>query len=214
LSDAPQRVAAVVLAAGASTRLGVPKQLMEFRGEPLVRRAAKAASEAGASPVIVVLGADAESIAQALGGLALTVTITHEHWRDGLASSLAAGIREAQRLDAHCEGALLTTADQPLVDGAALRRLLDAFREGSRLVAAEYSGTIGVPAVIAREHFDALLALEGDAGAGRWLRREGAAVRRIPLLEAAVDIDTAEDAALLASLANAGSSSPVLSESA
>ena len=214
MSDAPRRVAAVVLAAGASTRLGVPKQLIRFRGEPLVRRAAKAASEAGASPVIVVLGADAASIAQALDGLSFAKTVTNEQWRDGLASSLAAGIREAQRLDAQCDGALLTTADQPLVDGAALRRLLDAFDEGARLVAAEYSGTIGVPAVIGREWFEALLALEGDAGAGRWLRGKGDAVHRIPLLEAAVDIDTAEDAALLASLANAGSSPRALSESA
>jgi CTP:molybdopterin cytidylyltransferase MocA len=98
------------------------------------------------------------------------------------------------------------------VDGPALRRLLDAFGEGARLVAAEYSGTIGVPAVIGREHFDALLALEGDAGAGRWLRGKGDAVRRIPLLEAAMDIDIAEDAALLASLASCASGSPALSE--
>lgn len=212
MSDAPRRVSAVVLAAGASTRLGVPKQLIEFRGESLVRRAARAAREAGASPVIVVLGADAASIAQALGGLSSTITVTNERWCDGLASSLATGIREAQRLDAECDGALVTTADQPLVDGAALRRLLDAFGDGARLVAAEYSGTIGAPAVIGREHFDTLLALEGDAGAGRWLRAKGDAVRRVPLLEAAVDIDTAEDAALLASLANSTSGSPALSE--
>jgi molybdenum cofactor cytidylyltransferase len=211
LSDA-WRVAAVVLAAGASTRLGVPKQLIEFRGEPLVRRAARAAGEAGASPVIVVLGADAASVAQAVGGLASTATVTNEQWHEGLASSLATGIREAQRLDAECDGALLTTSDQPLVDGPALRQLLDAFGDGARLVAAEYSGTIGVPAVIGREHFDALLALEGDAGAGRWLRGKGDAVHRIPLLEAAMDIDIAEDAALLASLASCASGSPALSE--
>jgi CTP:molybdopterin cytidylyltransferase MocA len=66
--------------------------------------------------------------------------------------------------------------------------------------------------VIGREHFDTLLTLEGDAGAGRWLRAKGDAVRRVPLLEAAVDIDTAEDAALLASLANSTSGSPALSE--
>ena len=101
-----------------------------------------------------------------------------------------------------------------MIDGPALRRLLDAFDEGTRLVAAEYSGTIGVPAVIGREYFDALLALEGDAGAGRWLRTRGDAVRRIPLLEAAVDIDTAEDVALLTSLGNGASKPTALSESA
>jgi molybdenum cofactor cytidylyltransferase len=214
LSDAARRVAAVVLAAGASTRLGSPKQLIEFRGEPLVGRASRAASEAGASPVIVVLGADAANIAKALSALSSAVTVTNERWRDGLASSLATGIREAQRLDAHCDGVLITTADQPLIDGLALRRLLDAFDDGASLVAAEYSGTIGVPAVIGREYFEVLLALEGDAGAGRWLRGKGDQVRRIPVAEAAMDIDTAPDAAMLASLVNAGSSSPALSESA
>jgi molybdenum cofactor cytidylyltransferase len=214
LSDAARRVAAVVLAAGASSRLGVPKQLIEFRGEPLVRRAARAASEAGASPVIVVLGADAGIVSKAFSDLSSAVTVTNERWRDGLASSLATGIREAQRLDARCDGVLVNTADQPLIDGPALRRLLDAFDGGASLVAAEYSGTIGVPAVIGREHFEALLALEGDAGAGRWLRGKGDEVCRIPMAEAAMDIDTAPDAAMLASLANAGSSSPALSESA
>jgi molybdenum cofactor cytidylyltransferase len=202
LSDAPRRVSAVVLAAGGSTRLGVPKQLIHFRGEPLVRGAARAASDAGAGAVIVVVGADAAEIARVLEGLSFTTTVVNEQWRAGLASSLATGIREVQRLHSQSDGVIITTADQPLVNGAALRRLLDAFDQGARLVAAEYSGTVGVPAVIGREHFDALLALDGDAGAGRWLRAKGDAVRRVPLLEAAVDVDTAEDAALLASLAS------------
>lgn len=200
MSDVPRRVAAVVLAAGDSTRLGVPKQLIEFRGTSLVRAAAIAAGDAGASVVIVVLGAAAPSIAPALEGLPLVTTISNDRWRDGLASSLATGIREVLRLDARCDGVLITMADQPLVNSESLRRVLNAFDSQTRLVAAEYSGTIGVPAVIGREHLDALLLLEGDAGAGRWLRGLGDAVRRIPLPEAALDIDTAEDLALLAAL--------------
>ena len=200
MSDVPRRVAAVVLAAGDSTRLGVPKQLIEFRGTSLVRAAAIAAGDAGASVVIVVLGASAPSVAQALEGLPHIATVSNDRWRDGLASSLATGIREVLRLDARCDGVLITMADQPLVNSESLRRVLNAFDSQTRLVAAEYSGTIGVPAVIGREHLDALLLLEGDAGAGRWLRGLGDAVRRIPLPEAALDIDTAEDLALLAAL--------------
>lgn len=190
-----------MLAAGGSIRLGVPKQLIEFRGEPLVRRAARSAVDAGAAPVIVVVGAKAADTTLALNGLSFTSTVFNEQWRAGLASSLVAGIRELQRLDARADGVLLVTADQPLVDSTVLRRLLDTFAAGARLVAAEYSGTIGVPAVFGREHLDALLALEGDAGAGRWLRGKGRAVRRVVLPEAAVDVDTAEDAALLAAFA-------------
>jgi molybdenum cofactor cytidylyltransferase len=197
MPDAPRRVAAVVLAAGASTRLGVPKQLIEFRGKSLVRAAAIAAVDAGASVVIVVLGAAAPSVAQALEGESHVTTVLNDQWRDGLASSLATGIREVLRLDARCDGVLITMADQPLVNSESLRRVLNALDSHTRLAAAEYSGTIGVPAVIGREYLDALLLLEGDAGAGRWLRGLGDAVRRIPMPEAALDIDTAKDLVLL-----------------
>ena len=115
-----------MLGAGGSARLGVPKQLIEFRGEPLVRRAAGAAADAGAAPVIVVVGAEAADTILALNGLPFTSTVLNAQWRAGLASSLVAGIRELQRLDARADGVLIVTADQPLVTAPALRRLLDA----------------------------------------------------------------------------------------
>ncbi len=127
--------------------------------------------------------------------------MTNDRWEDGLASSLAAGVREATRLDARCDGVLITTADQPLVDHTALRLLLDAFGDGARLVAAEYAGTIGVPAVIGREHFESLLGLTGDAGAGRWLRGRIGEVGRVPMPGASMDIDGDADVAKLATLA-------------
>lgn len=201
MPDRVRRVAAVVLAAGASTRLGTSKQLLAFRGAPLVRRAASAAIDAGVAPVIVVLGAHAEPVALALEGLRDLQTVTNEAWKDGLATSLATGVREATRLDAGCDGILVTTADQPLVDHVQLRALVDAFGGGARLVAAEYAGTIGVPAVIGREYFDALLELTGDAGAGRWLRARFQEVRRVPMPDAAVDVDSADDSARVAALA-------------
>ncbi len=188
----------MVLAAGGSTRLGEPKQLIEFRGEPLVRRAARAASEAGADPVFVVLGCEEARIACALEGVASVAIVQNERWRDGLASSLVAGMREVLRLDRRADAVLIMAADQPLVGAIELCRLLDGLKEGHRIVAAEYDETVGVPAVIGCEHLAALLALEGDAGAGRWLRAQGGAVRRIHMEEAAVDIDTASDRVLLA----------------
>jgi CTP:molybdopterin cytidylyltransferase MocA len=200
LPDEVRRLSAVVLAAGASSRLGSAKQLVAFRGAPLVRRAASAAIEAGASPVIVVLGAHAQEVAAALAGLPGVSTVVNGRWEDGLASSLATGVREATRLDASCDGVLIIAVDQPLIDGMALRSLLDAFGDDARLVAAEYAGTIGVPAVIGREHFDSLLELAGDAGAGRWLRARIGEVRRIPMPDAQVDVDGAADVARLAGL--------------
>lgn len=195
-------LAAVVLAAGASTRLGRPKQLVVLDGLPLVRRAALAAHAAvasgGGGPVIVVLGAHAAAVAPALDGLAGTVVVTHAGWADGLAASLGAGVRAALAHAPGSDGLLLTVADQPSVDARALGTLIAAFDGPRRLVAAAYRGVVGVPAIVGREHASALLGLTGDAGAGRWLRARGAAVTAVPLPEAAIDVDTEADVAALA----------------
>lgn len=198
------RVGAVVLAAGGSTRLGRPKQLVLYDGEPLVRRAARAAAEAGARPVVVVLGAHAGLVAPALDGVAGVHVVAHARWPDGLAASLAAGLRALDALagDAPSDGALpdgvlLTACDQPLVDARALGTLLAAFGGAGAVVAAEYGGTVGVPAVVGREHLGALRTLAGDAGAGRWLRAHPGLVTAVPLSAAAFDVDTDEDLARL-----------------
>jgi molybdenum cofactor cytidylyltransferase len=193
-----RRVAAVVLAAGASTRFGSPKQLILREGEPLVRRAARIASEAGANPVIVVLGSDADLIAHQLEGIPPVTTIVNREWSTGLASSLATGLRAvAARGD--CEGDLVTLADQPLIDAPALKQLIDAFDSNRRIIASSYDDVIGVPAVFGVEHIDELTRLSGDAGAGEWLRRRPGEVTRIPLDIGSLDIDTAADLAKLES---------------
>ncbi len=193
--NAAARVGAVVLAAGGSTRLGYPKQLVAHEGEPLVRRAAQAAHDAGARPVLVVLGANAATIAPSLDALPGVQAIVHADWADGLASSLGAGLHaldDACR-DEPCDGVLVTLADQPLVDAHALRRLLQAFAAGARVVAARYGDVLGAPAVFGREHLPALCALEGDHGAGRWLRAHRALVTAVPMDSAALDVDTPAD---------------------
>lgn len=188
------RVGAVVLAAGASTRLGFPKQLVVHEGEPLVRRIASAAVDAGANPVVVVLGANSELVEPALSGLAAVTTVVNRKWSDGLATSLAAGLAEVFKDDA-CDGVLVVLADQPLIDAAALRRLLAAFEGERRIVASTYDGTVGVPAVFGREHADELMRLKGDTGAGSWIRHRLDEVTRVPLGAAAFDIDTTSDLA-------------------
>jgi molybdenum cofactor cytidylyltransferase len=99
--------------------------------------------------------------------------------------------------DASCDGVLVTLADQPLVDAAALKRLIAAFDGERRIVASAYDDTVGVPAVFAREHIEDLMRLTGDAGAGSWLRSRPNEVTRVPLGVASLDIDTSSDAARL-----------------
>jgi molybdenum cofactor cytidylyltransferase len=178
--------------------LGFPKQLIVHEGEPLVRRIAAAAAEACAGPVVVVLGANAETIAPALAGLPSVRTVVNRKWSNGLASSLATGLSEVLE-DPTCDAVLVTLADQPHVDATALKRLIAAFDGDHRIVASAYNNTMGVPAVFGREHVDALMHLTGDAGAGAWLRSRPSEVTCVSLDVAAIDIDTLSDAAPLAS---------------
>lgn len=185
-------IGSVILAAGESTRFGSTKQLLIHKGEPLVRRAAKAALDAGARPVMVVLGADAPIVAPELSRLRHVRTVINTHWATGLASSLATGLRALMEI-AGCDAVLVTLADQPNVDAAALKRLIAAFDSEHRIVASAYSATIGVPAIFGCEHIKDLMRLKGDSGAGQWLRDHPDKVTTVELPEAEVDIDTVED---------------------
>lgn len=193
-----KHVAAVILAAGGSTRLGEPKQLIEVGGLPLVRRAAMAAADAGAHPIVVVLGADNHQILPALEGLPNVRIALNSRWETGLASSLAAGL-SALGDPPEVDGALIVLADQPFVDAHALRILVDAFGT-DRIVASSYSNILGVPAVIGREFFGELSGLTGDKGAGPWLRTRPGDVMSIPLIASPLDIDTPQDVAVMRQL--------------
>jgi len=179
-------LAAVLLAAGGSTRLGRPKQLLELNGETLVRRSARLAQEAGFDPVLVVLGARADDITPALEGLALTV-IRNEGWEEGMASSIRAGI---SALPEAVSGAVFLLCDQPAMDLGLLQRLRNAFEEDpSRPKACAYGGSAGIPAIFPRSDFGALTALHGDKGAKTLLGEADL----VPFPGGESDLDTPED---------------------
>ncbi len=144
--EAGFRLAAVILAAGSSTRLGQPKQLLGVGGATLVARAADAALRAGASPVIVVVGADEPAVRSALGDRPLVI-VRNEAWASGMASSLRLGIAAARQAQPPADAVLVAPCDQPALDAACLRRLVDAHRRTARIAAARYAGRLGVPAL-------------------------------------------------------------------
>jgi molybdenum cofactor cytidylyltransferase len=192
-------VAAVLLAAGGSRRLGRPKQLVKLAGKSLVRRAAEAALAAGCAPLFVVLGACADEVAAELAGLDAR-TVANAGHAEGIASSIRAGIAAAGSATPACDGALLLVVDQPRVDAILLARVLEAFRQGGARdpVACTYAGSVGVPALFPRSLFPELAALRGDRGARSVLEARRDAVREVPFAEGGVDIDTPEDLARLA----------------
>lgn len=193
-----RRVGAVILAAGSSSRLGRPKQLIHYEGQPLILRTALAARRAGVDSVIVVVGAFSKVVSEAVIGVGGLTLVSNKGWRSGLSSSLSAGLATAKSIG--LDGAMILTADQPMIGVASLEKLLEQFDEDQRVVAAAYDGIVGVPAIFGHEHFDALMNLNGDEGAGRWLRSNPDAVKEVPIPEAAVDIDTLADVARLQAL--------------
>jgi molybdenum cofactor cytidylyltransferase len=186
-------VAAVVLAAGGSIRFGKPKQLAIFQGEPLVRRIVTAAKDAGCAPVVVVVGASAGQITPVLAGLPVSI-IEHPNWSNGLGSSIAVGVMHATRITPDLDAAILLACDQPFVNAATLRRLVQLHLEnGKPIVASAYAETLGIPALFDRSCFGDLLQLRGDTGAKGVIlaRRHDVAPFNFPA--AAIDIDTAPD---------------------
>jgi len=181
---------AIVLAAGASTRFGSPKQLVRVAGRPLLHSAVTRASEVTGSAVIVVLGSGAAQLGAALKHSPGSIVINQD-WREGLASSIRAGVA---RLPLTCAGAMLLLADQPAVTADDLKRLAGTWRKQTQYIAAAlYAGDVGVPAIFPRSMFQELAQLRGDVGARALMRRNTDRVVRVPMPSAALDVDTPED---------------------
>ena len=190
-------VGAVILAAGASTRMGAPKQLLEIDGKPLLVRAVEAALASPVWPVVVVLGAHAERIRPVLARHPVLVS-ENAAWAEGMAASLRAGLATLQQFSRHLDAALLALCDQPAFSADTIAQLLAAQqRSGRSIVAARYGGRNGAPALFAREHFGVLGALTGEEGARALLNDDPTRVEALDLPALALDLDTAADVAAL-----------------
>jgi molybdenum cofactor cytidylyltransferase len=191
--DAPPRIGLVLLAAGASSRMKEPKQLLAFDGRSMLRRAVETALSSVCSPVVVVLGANYERTRAEIEDLPVAINFNAD-WAKGLSSSIGTGLKSLLELDRATAGALFALADQPLVGAAHLDRFVEVFTATrSLVVAARYRETTGVPALFAAEIFDELAALSGDRGAKALIEKYRARLATIDLPEAALDIDTPDD---------------------
>lgn len=199
-----RNVGAVVLAAGGSSRLGRPKQLLMFRGETLVRRAVRAAAEAGCDPVIVVVGGIKDAIqsevdirdsrissSSAPGKTTQAMVVENAEWRNGVGTSIRRGV---EHLPGFVDAAVLLTCDQPFVDAGVIRRLISTQEKtGKPIVASAYANTLGVPAIFDRSCFAALLTLRDDSGAKTLMTTRPNDVAAVGFEQGAIDIDTPED---------------------
>jgi CTP:molybdopterin cytidylyltransferase MocA len=194
-------VAAIVLGAGASSRLGQPKQLLMMGEETMIGRAIRMANAAGAAPVIAVLGAYCEKI-RATIPKHLALTTVNSSWKEGIATSIHAGLDALDRNAPQTRGVLILGCDQPRLTADHLRALLEAFgaHAAPTVVASAYAGTVGIPAVFPREVFAALRALRGDKGARSLLMKPTCPLVTVDFPGGEIDIDLPADLAQLESL--------------
>ena len=186
-------VGAIVLAAGGSTRLGEPKQLVTIGGETLVRRIVTAATGAGCAHVAVVAGEMRERIANQLRETAAEIVV-NDGWQRGLGTSIKRGLDHLLRAHPELECVILLACDQPFVDRSVIHALLDARKiSGKPIVASSYASTLGIPALFDRSCFEALLMLHDETGAKPLIQADLERVARVEFEEGAIDIDTRAD---------------------
>ena len=191
------RVAAVVLAAGSSTRFEKPKQFALFQGETFIKRIVAAAIEAGCAPVVVVTGEDSTQITLELTGLSVSIAM-NSGWSSGVGSSIVVGIRHAMDLAPDLDAAVLLTCDQPFVSAAVLTQLMQLRQTtGKPIIASAYAETLGIPALFDRSCFPDLLRLKGDSGAKAIILARPDDVASFDFPAGEIDIDTAADYAKL-----------------
>lgn len=185
----PSTTAIIILAAGSSSRMGLPKQLLQLHGKSLLRHAADTALAAHPAEVVAVLGFESDRMKHELDDLPVRLVL-NPGWHEGIDSSIKEGI---SALPETVEAALMLLCDQPFVTTELLIRLITCCTDKKPIAATGYEQTAGVPACFKRSLFSELNQLTGDLGAKQVIARNPGRVTTIPFDAANIDIDTLED---------------------
>jgi molybdenum cofactor cytidylyltransferase len=186
------KAAILTLAAGASTRMGEPKQLLPYHNSSLLGHVVKAALDADSGPVFVVLGANEAAVRESLNGCNVAL-LRNADWASGIGSSISAGVAGIRAVMPAVDGVLILLGDQPFVDAALIRDFIETAKAvPAKIVAAAYDGTVGVPAVFPESYFDELQKLNPVKGAKPLLEQYAADLALIGM-DANPDIDTPEE---------------------
>jgi molybdenum cofactor cytidylyltransferase len=182
----------IILAAGSSTRLGQPKQLLPWQGTTLLQHAVNIAMQVVPQPV-VVLGANASQLQQKLPASQVQV-VHNNHWQQGIASSIHSGLSAVINRSSPPDAVIFMVCDQPFVTANLLQQLMDEHgRSGKPIVASAYANTLGIPALFSNHLFTQLLDLQGDTGAKKLIQQQAAETASIDFPQGDVDIDTIEE---------------------
>lgn len=193
----PEENAIILLAAGESSRMGKPKQLLQVRNKTLLRHAAEEANHSQLGPLIVVLGAFADKMETELKGLQYE-RILNDDWQEGMGSSIRAGIQCVIQKYSHCRGAIVMLCDQPYVDASHLEQLVHTYRRSHKpIIASTYKGILGVPAYFHHSYFGLLEKLDGHTGARKLIQQHSQDAGAVSFPLGGIDVDTPEDYQML-----------------
>lgn len=182
----------IILAAGSSSRLGQPKQLLPFRNKLLIQCIADAAIKAKPGLVVVVTGANTEEVSAALADKDITL-VYNQNWREGMASGIVAGVLKVMDLRNGVANIILSVCDQPFVNEGLFNELIEKKKEtGKGVIACSYAGTMGTPALFDRKYFNELQNLKGTEGAKVLLKKLKHDLASVSFPEGNIDIDTEE----------------------
>jgi molybdenum cofactor cytidylyltransferase len=181
----------IILAAGNSSRMGEPKQLMKFNNKTFLQHIIEESREANLDPVICVTGYESEQISRAVMGIPVTI-VYNEQWSEGMGTGISAGIK--QLLPSDVDSVILAVSDQPYVSSDLFAKMLTLKdQSGKRIVASSYAGTLGTPVLFDREYFNQLKSLQGNMGAKNIVSGNMADVCSVEFEKGSFDIDTKED---------------------
>ena len=183
----------VILAAGSSSRLGRPKQLLEFDGTTLLSHATVEAANSKADSVVVVLGADAGLIVNEIDG-DIVYVVENKNWREGMASSIRLGLNTLLSQTPSINAVILMVCDQPYISSSILNELIATQQKTTKpIVACNYGETTGPPALFHKSIFDELMQLKGDIEARKIIQQHKNNVATILFTGGKIDIDTIKD---------------------
>jgi molybdenum cofactor cytidylyltransferase len=188
-----RKIGLIILAAGASSRMGEPKQLLRINGNSLIVNLLDLVKKFSFTQQVLVLGANAELIQAEIQSYNFPITINAD-WAEGMASSIQSGLNHLLNQNTDLEAVMILLIDQPLLKKTLLEEMIEKFESTeSDLVACAYNQILGVPAIFSRELFPELLALSGEAGARKVIKKFENQAISVPFPEGALDLDTPED---------------------
>lgn len=183
----------IILAAGESARMGKPKQLLEFKGETLLRRIAKTATQSQVYSIVAVLGANVQMLQKELDGFDLEI-VHNKDWKTGMSSSIKAGLEKLLEKNRDLQAVVITVCDQPFVSAEIIDDLIEKYRQTNALsVASRYAETLGVPALFDKRLFTEIKNLTERGGAQSLIKKFRDKAVSLDFPAGAFDIDTPED---------------------